>query len=102
MITSKQANAVACLYEGYPVGFPLCSNDIERMIQALEAYEQSKWLAINNHPMPSDGSNVIVRTCGGAVNSCFICSPQSTKLTALKRQGITHWQPLPVFKEANK
>jgi hypothetical protein len=104
MITSKQANAVACFYEGYPVGFPLSSNDIESMSQALEAYEQSKWVKFdindkNTHP--KNLQHVIVLYHTGTVGSDK-WSILNTWMFSGCKECVTHWMPLPEFNELNK
>lgn len=75
-------------------------DEADKKIQRIiELHEKSKWISVKDRLPKPDGSHVIVRNSTNAVNGFYTCSQQSVRPAAFNRQGITHWQPLPTFKE---
>ena len=99
MITDEQVNSFIAfvLTTQTPV-----SDVREDVRKALEAYEQSKWISLNDG-LPENGVYVLWRCTEldmteerehFRITACFNNRPP--KMGAVK---FTHWQPLPEFKE---
>lgn len=95
MITDEQIEIVTELL----LDSDLCQEDV---LKALEAYEQSKWISVNDS-LPESGVYVLWRCTEldmteerehFRITACFNNRPPKMYLVK-----FTHWQPLPEFKE---
>ena len=99
MITDEQVKLVSKIYHDYS-GYVVV--DENAMRKALEAYEQSKWISVNDS-LPENGVYVLWRCTEldmtekrdhFRITACFNNRPP--KMYAVT---FTHWQYLPEFKE---
>lgn len=105
MITDEQVKIAANVYINRPVNYPIPSGNITDMRDALEAYEQSKWVKFDiNDPAtyPQAGTHAfryIVRTTNG-VQKITIIAHWNGRYWFANQQDIdvTHWMPLPEYK----
>ena len=101
MITEEQVTVLLKAF--YPRAYAPCEEEIELMGQALEVYEQSKWVSVNDR-LPELDVYVLVRYADGSCGISHVKKWNTISVWAdsiwVDNENVTHWQPLPEFKES--
>jgi hypothetical protein len=102
MITDEQVMKALDAYYGIEHVGGARESLVEEMRKALEAYEASKWVKFDiddetTHPRDRQVCNVVYHT--GRVNTDKWSDLHRFWVYAACRTCVTHWQPLPEFKE---
>ena len=102
MITDEQVRAAVSTYHDAYHHHPQIMADMRK---ALEAYEQSKWIEFDvndetTHPKDNQLCSVVYHT-GQVCTDKWSVMPKSWVYASCPNY-VTHWQPLPTFKEYRK
>ena len=103
MITDEQVR-IACkaFYDKYIQLDCCCDEELQVIRRTLEAYEQSKWIEFDvndetTHPKDNQLCSVVYHT-GQVCTDKWSVMPKSWVYASCPNY-VTHWQPLPKFKE---
>ena len=99
MITGDQIIAACQAYNDHT---PYSPAMIDSMRKALEAYEQSKWVKFDEHDKstyPPFNARVLVKLKGDFGVRIDFMTHNKEWYNAIRLHYVTHWQPLPEFKE---
>ena len=102
MITDEQVRLVANILLNAPFGHNPPDDWVTDTRKALETYEASKWVKFDvndesTHPIDSQVCNVVYHT--GQVRTDRWSDLHRFWVYASCQKCVTHWQPLPEFKE---
>lgn len=98
MITDEQISIACAAYDSSDVAH----SQIAAMRKALEVYEASKWVKFDiddesTHPIDNQVCNVVYHT--GQVRTDRWSDLHRFWVYASCQKCVTHWRPLPEFKE---